>query len=275
MIDVTSALAPERTALLELLRSLSTNDWGRPTECPAWTVHQLALHILGDDLSLLARQRDASPTGLIQYAESHPGLTFMQLLDGFNEQWVTASTFVSPRLLLAFLELVGEWSDEFYGTVGLETVSREPVGFFAQSEPSPYWQLIAREYAERVIHQSQIRRAIGAPELDGAMLEWMAVVVVHALSHWLIDYQVRDGSTIGVDLGEVGSWAWTRGPDDWSVVEGVDAPDASVIVAPDQTVAVLTRGLSLTEANAAITVKGDEALGRGALEIFAPFLGKP
>ena len=118
----------------------------------------------------------------------------MQLLDGFNEQWVTASTFLSPELLIELLRLVGEWTDDFYSNVGLDTVSREPVGFFAQTEPSPYWQLIAREYAERVIHQSQFRRAIGAPELDGEIVTWMAQVVVHALSHWLVDYRAADGA---------------------------------------------------------------------------------
>jgi len=101
VIDATSALAPERASLLELLRGLSASDWERPTECPAWTVQQVALHILGDDLSLLSRQRDATPKqGLILYAESHPGMTFMELLNGFNEQWVTASTFLSPELLI-------------------------------------------------------------------------------------------------------------------------------------------------------------------------------
>ena len=273
VIDVTSALAPERTALLDFLRGLSAADWVHPTECPAWTVQQLALHILGDDLSLLARQRDATPKqGLLLYGESHPGLAFMQLLDGFNEQWVTASTFLSPDLLITLLRLVGEWSDNFYRNVGLDTVSREPVGFFAQTMPSPYWQLIAREYAERVIHQSQMRRAIRAPELAGEIITWMARVVVHALAHWLVDYRVADGVAIGVDFGAVGSWTWRREPGAWSVIEGIEMPDARVTVAPDHVVAVLTRGVPQTDANALLTVEGDEPLALGAMAVVAPLL---
>jgi uncharacterized protein (TIGR03083 family) len=275
-IDATSALAPERAALLDLLRGLTADDWMRPTECPAWTVQQVALHILGDDLSLLARQRDATPRqGLILYGESRPGLTFMQLLDGFNEQWVTASTFLSSELLIALLQLVGEWSDNFYCDVGLDTVSREPVGFFAQTMPSPYWQLIAREYAERVIHQSQIRRAIGAPELDGEIVTWMARAVVHALAHWLGDYRVDQGATIGVDFGAAGSWTWCREPSAWSVIEGINGPDARVAVTPDRVVAVLTRGVSQAEANALLTVTGDASLALGALAVAAPILASP
>jgi uncharacterized protein (TIGR03083 family) len=276
MIDVTSALAPERDALLELLCDLSDGDWERATECPAWTVQQVALHILGDDLSLLARQRDAArKQGLVLYGESHSGLTFTQLLDGFNEQWVTASTFVSPRLLTDLLRLVGEWSDDFYRSVGLDTVSGEPVGFFAQTEPSPYWQVIAREYAERVIHHSQIRRALGAPELRGEIVRWMALVVVHGLSHWLVDYRVPDGATIGVDFGALGSWTWNREPDAWSVSEGIDAPDARVSVAGDQVVRVLTRGVALTGEKGLLTVEGDERLALGAMAVVAPLLSTP
>ena len=42
------------------------------------------------------------------YAVDHPGLNFRELLDGFNEQWVTASQFLSTELLIELLRLVGE-----------------------------------------------------------------------------------------------------------------------------------------------------------------------
>ena len=53
--DVTRVLRPERAVLLELLRGLSSEEWERTTECPAWDVKGIALHVLGDDLSLLTR----------------------------------------------------------------------------------------------------------------------------------------------------------------------------------------------------------------------------
>lgn len=275
MIDASPALAPERAALLELLRSLSPDDWDRPTECPAWTVKGVALHVLGDDLSLLSRQRDGATDGITLYATHHPGMAFREMLDAFNEQWVAAAEFLSVEQLVELLALVGESSDAFYTTVGLHTIAREPVGFFASTEPSPYWHLIAREYAERVIHQSQIRRAIGAPELGGEIVTWMARVVVHALAHWLVDYRVRDGATIAIDFGATGSWTWRRDASAWSVVEGTDAPAARVTVAPDRVVALLTRGVSPAEANELLTIGGDEQLALGALAVAAPLLANP
>jgi len=93
-VDVNAVLTTEREALLQILSGLDGGEWNEATECPAWTVAGVALHVLGDDLSLLARQRDDAVQGLVLYGASHSGLSFRELLDGFNEQWVTAATFL-------------------------------------------------------------------------------------------------------------------------------------------------------------------------------------
>jgi uncharacterized protein (TIGR03083 family) len=276
-LDVTPMLRPERAALLELLRGLSADDWARPTECPAWNVKGIALHILGDDLSLLTRQRDESTNSLTLYAADHPGLTFRALLDGFNEEWVTAARFLSRELLIELLHLAGEWSESFYRDVGLETRSGEPVGFFAETEPSPYWQVIAREYVERVTHQSQIRRALGARELTGEPAVAAARVVVHVLAAWMRDYAPAVGTSIGVDLGDLGTWAWVRALDGWSVLEGGEpgGATATIAVRPTSAMAALTRGISSPDIDAILTISGDASLARGALEIVGPLLAPP
>jgi uncharacterized protein (TIGR03083 family) len=276
-LDSTSMLRPERDALLELLRTLSSDDWERPTECPAWNVKGLALHILGDDLSLLTRQRDASTDSLTLFAADHPGMDFRSLLDGFNEQWVTASQFLSTDLVIELLRLVGDWSEAFYREVGLETVSSEPVGLFAETNPSPYWQVISREYLERFVHQSQIRRAVRASELSGEIVTWAATVIVHILAAWMADYAPATGATIAIDYGPpVGTWSWERTANRWVVREGGTGGEAArVTIAPTATVAFLSRGMSPKDAAAALTVSGDEALARGAIDVVAPLLGAP
>jgi hypothetical protein len=124
-----------------------------------------------------------------------------------------------------------------------------------------------------VIHQSQIRRAIGAPEVDGEIFTWMARVVVDAVAHRLVEYRVTDGATIAVDFGAAGSWTWRRDASAWSVIGAVDGPAARITVAPDRVVALLTRGVSPGEANALLTVSGDEQLALGAMAAAAPLLG--
>lgn len=272
MLDVTALLAPERASLLELLGGVSAEQWRAPTECPAWDVKGIALHMLGDDLSLLSRQRDGATPSVLLYAGEHPGLTFMQLLDGFNEQWVTAAEFFSTDVIIELLRVVGAWSDTFYLHVGLDTMSREPVGFFADAEPSPYWKLIGREYAERVIHQSQIRRAIGATELGGALMAAHARVCVHALAAWLRGYDAAEGATIAMTFDGIGTWRWQRAGAAWLVAEGARTTDAHVTIAADWAVRVLTRGATVDEARAATTASGDATLAEGALEIATPLL---
>jgi uncharacterized protein (TIGR03083 family) len=54
----------ERARLLDMLRSLSAEDWQRATPCPGWDVLGLVNHLVGDDLRVIAwrrTQRDGAP----------------------------------------------------------------------------------------------------------------------------------------------------------------------------------------------------------------------
>jgi uncharacterized protein (TIGR03083 family) len=180
MVDVTSMLRPERAALVELLRSLEPDDWARPTECPAYSVKGVATHVLGDDLSLLSRQRDQATNGLLLVAEEMAGADFRTILDLFNDTWVSAARFLSAAVLVDLLLVVGDRTAEFYESVDLEAPC-EPVFFFGSTgEPSPYWQAIAREFVERWVHHSQIRRALGQASLANEQFVRTGVDVVAA-----------------------------------------------------------------------------------------------
>jgi uncharacterized protein (TIGR03083 family) len=166
--DVLDVLLPERAAVLELLAGLDASDWNAATECPAYTVKGIATHVLGDDLSLLSRQRDGAEPGLIRVAAALPGADFRTILDTFNDQWVAAAQFLSPALLIELLRCCGEWTADYYREVDPEAPG-EPVGFFGgRGGSSPFWHAIAREYMERWVHHSQIRRALGMPSLADA-----------------------------------------------------------------------------------------------------------
>ncbi len=157
---------PERTRLIDLLGMLDADQWALPTECPAYSVKGVATHILGDDLSLLSRQRDGAVQGLALMAERMPGSDFRSLLNGFNDQWVEAARFMSPQLLLHLLDLAGQWTERYYREIDPNEPG-EPVPLFgvAFGDSSPFWHAIAREYLERFAHHSQIRRALGLGSL--------------------------------------------------------------------------------------------------------------
>jgi len=174
---------PERDALLELLAGLSADDWTKPTECPAYSVKGIATHVLGDDLSLLSRQRDDAVEGLVYMSDELPGADFRTLLDAFNDLWVATARFMSPALLIELLRLSGEWTVAFYESVDPD-MPGEPVALFGarRDSSSPFWQAIAREYLERWIHHSQIRRALGLGSLADRQFLGTGIEVAAAMA---------------------------------------------------------------------------------------------
>jgi uncharacterized protein (TIGR03083 family) len=274
-VDVRALLLPERDAFVELLGGLDPGGWGSPTECPAWSVQGVALHVLGDDLSLLARQRDAATQGLVLFAEGREGLGFRELLDGFNEQWVTASRFLSGPLVLELLRLTGRWTADFYAAVDPEARG-EPVGLFAATGPSPYWQIVAREYLERWVHHHQVRRAVGRPELGEPFLAAAGAVVIRAVAAHLRDLGAARGAVIAVEIPGVARWALRRSGTGWEVLDGdAGTPDAELTLAPSQATAVLSRGLAQDDVIRALAVAGDTSLGERAVAAIAAMAGRP
>ena len=86
-----------------VVEALAPDDWHRPTECPAWTVKGIALHILGDDFSLLSRQRDNAANSIMLWAERMPGQEIFAILDRFNEDWVDNTRYFSERVVIDLL----------------------------------------------------------------------------------------------------------------------------------------------------------------------------
>jgi uncharacterized protein (TIGR03083 family) len=174
---------PERSTMTSLLEGLGPNEWAWPTECPEYSVKGVATHILGDDLSLLSRQRDKAENGLSFLIAELSDSDFRTLLDTFNDRWVAAARFLSSNLLVELLDLTGEWSAEYYESVDPLTED-ESVGLFGarQDESSPFWQAIAREYLERWIHHSQIRRALGLSSLSDRRFLVPGIEVVGAIA---------------------------------------------------------------------------------------------
>ncbi len=56
---VVDLLPLERYELLNLLAQLREEEWQKPTICAGWSVKDIVLHLLGDDVGRLSRMRDA------------------------------------------------------------------------------------------------------------------------------------------------------------------------------------------------------------------------
>jgi hypothetical protein len=153
---VLAVLHPERDALVAMLESFETEDWSRSTECPAYTVKGIAIHVLGDDLSLLSRQRDGAENGLVQLAAEMPGADFRTLLDAFNDRWVAAGRFLSIDLVIELLRLSGDWTAGYY----------EEVDPAAPGEPVRLLRRDRFHFAVLARYREGVHGALGAPLTD-------------------------------------------------------------------------------------------------------------
>lgn len=264
MIETLHLFPGERAALLELLRSLSPEQWNAPTACPGWSVKDVTAHLLGDDVGRLSRGRDdfANPdfaAGLD--ISTLPGL--IAAIDRQNALWVEAMRRVSPLLLIELLRLTGDETFAYFSSLDLLAIGG-PVDWVGP-EPAPIWLDVAREYTERWVHQQHIRDAVSRPGLKERA--WFAPVLatfVLALPRALAGSDAAGGSTVRLVIsGEAGGlWTARRDEVSWRIAPE-EAADATAEVEMDAETAwrLFTRGMSRDDAKKSVRVRGDRRLG--------------
>jgi uncharacterized protein (TIGR03083 family) len=271
-IDVRPLLPRERAKLLGLLGSLKSSDWTRPTDCPGWNVHDVALHLLGNDIGRLGRRASSEArSGKLDF------LALADLIEQSNEDWVRTTRRIPPSLLVEFLALTGPRVDAAFGQLdmGAEGVAVAWTG----TGPSPYWLDIAREYTERWVHHQHIRHALGKPELSGR--RWLhpvlsAFVRALPLAYEAIPAPLDTRVVVAVDGPAGGRWLLRRGDERWSLIPDDGRPAASgVRLAQDLIWRLWTRLVTVDEVRASITISGDERLGIPAARAVAVMTTKP
>jgi uncharacterized protein (TIGR03083 family) len=263
-------LAPERAALLGLLEALDEPRWQGPTACPGWSVKDVVAHLLGDDLGLLSRRRDGfTPPGTPRERPAWRDL--VAWLDRENQAWVEAARRLSPRLLRELLAVTAEATRRHLA--GLDPLALEARVSWAGPGPFPNWLDVAREYAERWVHQQQVRDAVGEPGLkEPAFLAPVLATFVHALPPAFAGAAAPPGSTVEVTIrGEAGgTWTVARTPEGWRLGTGVAAaPAARVALDAETAWRRWTKGIGAEAALAAAEVSGDRPLGRRVLDAVA------
>jgi uncharacterized protein (TIGR03083 family) len=258
-----AALHPE---LITLLRSLSTNDWSKPTACAEWSVKDIAAHLLDGSLRRLSFQRDRFQPPMDGVIDTYAELVVH--LNRLNAEWVRAARRLSPELVIQLLELSGPPVAELF--LGLDPFG--PALFsvaWAGEDSSLNWFDIAREYTERWLHQQQIREAVGAPGLTAR--EWLHPVLdvfLRALPFGFRDLHRAEGTALGIEVeGDAGgSWTLVRDPAKWDLYSGRHPkPGGRVDLSQDTAWRLFSKGLDPRLARTRVSISGDQDLGTAFL----------
>jgi uncharacterized protein (TIGR03083 family) len=205
--DLPPLFALERERLLALLAEVGDGEWSRPTPCPGWSVLGLTTHLVGDDLGLLARNRDGyvgtePPAGLDEDG-------FVGWIDELQDGWVRAARRLSPRLAVELLA----WSGPpLVGVMRAQAPrSRTATVTWAGPDPVPVWLDQARELSEYWIHRQQLLQALGRPSDLRADL---AAPVLDGL-RWAYPYRLGvgvpdppPGTTVTIEVAGPVTTAW-------------------------------------------------------------------
>jgi uncharacterized protein (TIGR03083 family) len=265
---VSHLFAPLLEGLLALLSDLSTEEWENPTACEGWTVKDVALHLLGDEIGILSRKRDRflPATQAIQSAEE-----LVALVNDLNATWVQATRRLSPRLLCDLLRFTGAQACETFRLLDPYALGG-PVSW-AGPDPAPVWLDVAREYTERWHHQQHIRDAVERPGFkEPRFFAPVLDAFARALPHTFRDVDAPDGTLVTLTLsGESGGqWHLLREAGSWNLYREVDQrPDAEVVIDEDVAWRLFTRGLDRHEAQGTVTIVGDQILALAVLDMIS------
>ena len=270
MIDTLHLFEPLDDQLLALLRSLSRQDWSRQTIAGAWTVRDVAAHLLDTPLRRLSFVRDGWPPDV----EIRSDADLARLVNAMNAEGVRTYGRLSPAILIDLLALAATQLRGHLRASAPDAAAAFPVSW-AGEPTSAHWFDVAREYTERWHHQAQIRLAVGAldPVMTARFYEPVVATFMHAVPHACRSLDAADGTRVDIHVDGVGGgrWTMTRVAGMWRLaplsagtMEQAN-PAASVTIPAALAWRLFTKGASPGEVAETCTWQGDAAVATAVL----------
>lgn len=215
-------LFPQLTAeLIQLLKSLETKDWLKPSPIKGRTVKDLVAHLTDGSLRKLSIQRDGfnDETNIPKINSYGDLVNHIQTL---NSDWMNVARRLSPEILIDLLEYAQGQLNDFIKRLDPHGRALFPVSWAGESE-SQNWFDIAREYTEVWHHQMQIRMALGKPILlEPKYSEPLYDTFMLGLPHLFKDLQdFEQNYKVKISLsGSLNkSWLIERQAEKWVIIE--------------------------------------------------------
>jgi uncharacterized protein (TIGR03083 family) len=269
-LDARRLLHDVHEALVRLLQELPNDAWSAPTINPGWDVHDVALHLLGDDLSWLSADGDRAHQRAAPSIEDFAEVA--AAIEAANDRWVQAAkSVISAPLTVELLRLVGKPLDTLIGQLDLHR--KGPSVGWSGAGPSPVWLHVASEYTERWMHQQQIRDAVGRPGLtERKWLHPVLDIFMRAMPRAFEKISAAVGTEVELTIvGRAGgTWVVRRSASRWHLAVGpVDHPAAVVRMPEEIAWRLFCRNVNTEAALSSIQTVGDGSLGVAAYRAVA------
>jgi len=255
--------------LIDLLRSLTADEWDFETIVPRWKARDVAAHLLDTCLRKLSMVRDG---WFAVKASPQTPEELVALVNRMNEEGVRVFRRLSPAVLIDWTKTACDQSASFHEA--LDPFARATFAVsWAGEETSLNWFDTARELTERWHHQQQIRLATGrpgiiTPELYHPVLDCF----VRGLPYAYRDAVAPTGTGIVLEIsGECGgTWVLERGTGGWSFVREMPEEVACKVTLPQEIAwRVFTKGIDRDSARTQVAIEGDQDLADGILGLTA------
>jgi uncharacterized protein (TIGR03083 family) len=251
--------------LIELLRSLATEDWEKQTVSPKWKVKEVAAHLLDTALRGVSIGRD----GYVAESPSiHSAADLAAFINRLNAEGVSVYRQLSPAILIALMEVAATSLAEFHAS--RDPYATAPYGVsWAGEEKSSNWFDTAREFTERWHHQQQIRLAVNKPGIMTRELYYPVLdCFLRALPFAYRAISAQPGTYVQINVSGKcgGSWYLWRAEQEWVLLGEPAGEKASETTIPQEIAwRIFTKGIDRESALGQIKISGDSKLGQHVL----------
>jgi uncharacterized protein (TIGR03083 family) len=255
--------------LIELLSSLSPDEWELQTVAPMWRVRDVAAHLLDTHLRKLSLVRDS---WFVEAVEIRSPQDLVDLVNRLNREGVEVYRRLSPPVLIDLMRTATEQSASFHES--LKPFDRAAFNVsWAGEEISLNWFDTARELTERWHHQQQIRLATNRPGIMTPELYYPVLdCFMRGLPHQYRDVEAEIGAIVAIEIrGACGGWWLLRKEQSgWQLTPERDDEFAAHVAIPEEIAwRIFTKGIARDEARAQMEIAGDYGLGERVLQLTA------
>jgi uncharacterized protein (TIGR03083 family) len=267
---LTAHLFPKLDAmLLELLRSLTAEDWEKQTVSRKWKVKDVAAHLLDTPLRGVSITRDGY---LPEAPRISSDVELAAYINRLNEEGVCLYRRLSPAVLISLMEVASNLLSKYHASRDPFALAQYGVSW-AGEQKSANWFDTAREFTERWHHQQQIRLAVNKPgimtrELYHPVLDCF----LRALPFTYRTVSAKPGTYVQINVsGECGgSWYLSRAEQGWQLTEEPLGDKLSETTIPQEIAwRIFTKGIDRESALPQVKISGDTQLGLHALQVIS------